>query len=185
MTTAKTPVIDQLVAKLESTIADPRQGLQEEIFLLVGRLTPLVNVDLLIRHPLYGILLTWRSDDFHGSGWHVPGGIVRFQESFIDRIEKTAIAELGIPIASADGPIAVTEMRDQSRRDRSHFVSLLYSVNIKQEHVVQLENWVATSPTEIQFFKDCPETLLSCQSAYKPLFETQSIEKTMTNLSDT
>ena len=38
-----------LVARLENSIPDPHQGLPEEVFLFLSRITPLVNVDLLIR----------------------------------------------------------------------------------------------------------------------------------------
>ena len=32
-----------------------------------------------IKCPKRGLLLTWRNDDYAGKGWHIPGGIVRFQ----------------------------------------------------------------------------------------------------------
>ena len=59
---------------IESTLDDPHRGLPEELFLFVSRITPLVNVDLLIQDDRGHTLLTWRDDEFHGAGWHVPGG---------------------------------------------------------------------------------------------------------------
>lgn len=38
-----------LIAPLEAAIGDPCQGLPEEVFLFVSRVTPMINVDLLIQ----------------------------------------------------------------------------------------------------------------------------------------
>ena len=61
-------------------------------------MTPYINVDLLIKHPQKGILLTWRNDKFSGSGWHFPGGIIRFRESIKERIINVGKNELDIKI---------------------------------------------------------------------------------------
>lgn len=55
-------------------IDDPRNGLPEELFLFATEITPMVNVDLLVRDDEGRILLAWRDDDIYGTGWHVPGG---------------------------------------------------------------------------------------------------------------
>ena len=52
-------------------------------------LTPLVNVDLLIKDS-GRTLLTWRDDEFYGPGWHIPGGILGFKERALDRLAKVA-----------------------------------------------------------------------------------------------
>src|SRR5258705_8683005 len=67
-----------LIRRIESQI-DTR-ALPEELFLFISRITPLINVDLLIQDYGKGTLLTWRSDRFFGPGWHVPGGIIRHKE---------------------------------------------------------------------------------------------------------
>jgi hypothetical protein len=41
----------EALATVESAIGDPRQGLPEDVFLLVSRITPLINIDLLIHGP--------------------------------------------------------------------------------------------------------------------------------------
>jgi colanic acid biosynthesis protein WcaH len=53
---------------LDELAGDPRGGLAEELFLFVSRVTPLVNVDLLIQDTGHRTLLTWRCDDHHGTG---------------------------------------------------------------------------------------------------------------------
>ena len=87
--------IRSLIDSLESIIENPSIGLPVDIFLFASRITPMVNVDLLIRNEQGQTLLTWREDDFYGPGWHVPGGIVRFKEPIADRISAVASGELG------------------------------------------------------------------------------------------
>ncbi len=67
--------LSNAVGVLNSLIPDATGGLREDVFLLVSRLLPLVNVDLLVQGQVRGTLLTWRDDAFYGPGWHVPGGI--------------------------------------------------------------------------------------------------------------
>lgn len=65
---------------------------------MVTTLTPMVNVDLLFRNERGDILLIWREDEICGCGWHIPGGIVRYQERMEEQIQKTALKELGAQI---------------------------------------------------------------------------------------
>ena len=95
---------------LEKYAQKPTKGLPEDIFYFVGRLTPYVNVDLIIRCPINGVLLTWRNDKFSGKGWHIPGGIIRFKEKIKERIKKVGKNELGIKIYKFKGPIEINEI---------------------------------------------------------------------------
>ena len=83
----------RILAALDAWAPEPAAGLPEELFLLVSRLTPLVNVDLLVQDEGLGTLLTWRADEFYGPGWHVPGGIIRYKETAEDCIRATAERE--------------------------------------------------------------------------------------------
>lgn len=47
---------------LETLIGNPSEGLPEDIFLFVSRVTPLLNVDLLIKNESNRTLLTWRDE---------------------------------------------------------------------------------------------------------------------------
>ena len=73
--------LPEAIRLLDRLAGDPNQGLPEDLFLFISRITPLVNVDLLIQGPQHRTLLTWRSDEHHGAGWHVPGGIIRYKET--------------------------------------------------------------------------------------------------------
>ena len=119
-----------LIAQLRTYIGDSRRGLPEEVFRLVSELTPLVNVDLLIKDSSGRTLLTWRDDEFYGPGWHIPGGILRFKERALDRLAKVAELELGAQISSNLVPLLITEIMHPSRDVRGHFISLLYECAI-------------------------------------------------------
>lgn len=117
---------------LESSVPDPHGGLPEDVFLFVSRMSPLVNVDLLIQDELGRTLLTWRDDSYFGAGWHVPGGIIRYKELAADRVRACAREELGAEVRFEAVPLLVSEtIREQ--RDRGHFISLLYRCRLESE----------------------------------------------------
>lgn len=93
------------------------------MFLFVSSVTPLVNVDLLVVDSQKGILLSWRDDEHYGTGWHIPGGIIRHKETIMERIQKTALREFGCEVKYAE-QIKVTEQL-LNQEERNHFISLL------------------------------------------------------------
>ena len=116
---------DSHINALEAAVGDPRRGLPEDIFRFVSRVTPLINVDLLIQDDRARTLLTWRDDEFFGPGWHIPGGIIRYKESSAERVGLCAREELGAEVSSEPAPLFVFE--DIGRQEtRGHHVSLLY-----------------------------------------------------------
>jgi hypothetical protein len=52
--------------------------------------SPELSVDLPVQDDIGRILLTWRHDVAYGPGWHIPGGIVRYKERAMDRIQPLA-----------------------------------------------------------------------------------------------
>jgi colanic acid biosynthesis protein WcaH len=98
-------LLNNIISQLNSHIDDPRKGLPEEVFEFVSSITPLVNVDLLVHDKRGRVLLSWRDDEYCGTGWHVPGGIVRFQETREERLQKTALREFGCEV---ENPSLVT-----------------------------------------------------------------------------
>lgn len=79
--------VKHLQEVMEQENIDPRKGLPEDLFFATS-LIPLVNVDLFV-HEGKKILLSWRDDEFHGKGWHIPGGCIRLKETCEDRIQLT------------------------------------------------------------------------------------------------
>src|SRR5712691_7460393 len=121
----RAPDITSLVASLHDAIPDPRAGLPEEVFLFVSRITPLVNVDLLIQDDAGRTLLTWRDDESFGQGWHVPGGIIRYKQTTAESIRDCARRELDAEVTFDAEPLLVSDTI-RPCRNRGHFVSLLY-----------------------------------------------------------
>ena len=124
--------LQRALTVIESGVDDPRHGLPEELFLFISRVTPLVNVDLLIQDEHGRTLLTWRDDEFHGAGWHVPGGIIRFKETAADRIRACARQELGVEVAFDETPIMVHESISAAV-SRGHSIGLLFRCRLLGE----------------------------------------------------
>lgn len=158
--------MNESIQKIEDYVQDPKKGLPDSIFYLVGRLTPFINVDLLIQHPEHGVLLTWRDDLYSGSGWHIPGGIIRFREKMTDRVKEVARLELGASLQSIIGPIDVNEIIAPDQKDRSHFLSLLFSCELTEETYAMLYQKHLNYPKEIAFFRGCPDDILHWHKIY-------------------
>jgi ADP-ribose pyrophosphatase YjhB (NUDIX family) len=122
--------LSQLLDDAIELIPNAQTGLPEDLFYFVSQLTPLINVDLLIKNQQGQTLLTWRDDRFHGPAWHIPGGIIRFKEKIEDRILKVAQTELGCKVRFRAEPINVRSMINTERDIRGHFISLLFLCEI-------------------------------------------------------
>lgn len=157
---------------LESSVETPAKGLPEELFLFVSRITPLINVDLLIKDELDRTLLTWRDDGYYPAGWHVPGGIIRFKETIGERVNAVAKNELGAEVEFDPRPLALNEIIQRTRKNRGHFISLLYRCRL----VVQPdENLRCKSnpprPNEWMWHNGCPEMIIPVHEMYREFIE--------------
>src|SRR4029453_1655079 len=121
--------LDEHIDAIESAIADPSRGLPEQVFHLVTRLTPMTNVDLLIRNDRRETLLTWRDDGFY-RGWHIPGGIIRYKERMAGRVAEVARLELGALVTIKGGPLAVNEVIHADKGVRGHFIAFLFELGV-------------------------------------------------------
>lgn len=119
------PYLDYAIATLRGACPAPERWVPPPVFELIGALVPRPNVDLLIQDPARGTLLTWRDDRWHGTGWHVPGGMIRLKERAVDRVHACAHEELGVDVhcGAAD---AVTEIVMPELAERSHYIALLF-----------------------------------------------------------
>jgi ADP-ribose pyrophosphatase YjhB (NUDIX family) len=160
----------ELIATLESAVGDPRGGLPPDVFLLVSRLTPLINVDLLIQDDDGRTLLTWRDDEFFGAGWHIPGGIIRYKEAAADRLRACAREELGAGISFDPVPLLVSETL-HAQDSRGHFISLLFRCRLLGPPD-EVKNAVSDRPAagEWRWHDRCPANLLDVQRPYARFF---------------
>ncbi|MFZ0964148.1 MAG: NUDIX domain-containing protein [Terriglobia bacterium] len=156
-----------LAAYLEAW-AQARRDLPEELFLLVSRLTPIINVDLLIKDEQNRTLLTWRDDEFYGAGWHVPGGIIRFRETAAERVLAVARGELGAEVTFEPNPLWVAETIDRTREVRGHFISLLYRCTLTSAPREELEYRSGPPARGVwKWHAKCPRNLLAVHRIYE------------------
>ena len=164
--------LEEAVREIERAAAHPETGLPDEVFRLVTKLTPMINVDLLIKNDAGEILLTWRVDPLCASGWHIPGGIIRFQEPIEHRIHAVAQSELHTDVIFEAEPLKVTEFILPNQAYRNHFISLLYRCRLSGTipdalHCNDLQH---PNNGEYDWFSSPPEKLLKVHWKYRSFF---------------
>lgn len=165
--------IDELSRTIMQAIPDARCGLGKNLFHAISRLTPVVNVDLLVQKHINNrkcTLLSWREDDFY-TGWHLPGGVLRFKEELISRVTKVAEEELHSAVTHIQGPIAINEIMNSERDIRGHFISFLYSVKLNfnsDRQPITLSHEL--SPGTLKWFDSPPTDLIRQHNIYKGYF---------------
>lgn len=159
-----------LLAMIEASIDGGPGDLGEELFLVISRLTPLVNVDLFIQNRSGRTLLTWREDEYFGAGWHIPGGIIRYKETAADRLRKCAREELNAEISFEAAPMMISEtIREQ--QDRGHLISMLYRCRLESPlDEAQRATTDAPVPGAWRWHDVAPPNLLEVQRHYSRLF---------------
>ncbi len=158
---------DDAINFLEQKIKAPESGLPEAVFEFITRITPVVNVDLLIKDEIGRTLLSWRDDTLHGKGWHIPGGIVRFREHLEERIKKVAELEIGAEVKFEISPIAVNQIINYERDIRGHFISILYKCFLSSEFVPQNQNMSSRDNGFLKWHKTCPQNLIKVHEIYR------------------
>jgi ADP-ribose pyrophosphatase YjhB (NUDIX family) len=157
---------------IDSLIDDPRRGLPEDLFLFTSRITPMVNVDLLIKNERGQTLLTWRDDGYWKPGWHIPGGIIRYQESIAARIRAVARTELGAEVAFQPTPLAIKEIMNPNRKVRGHFISFLYlcSLTTAPDNGLQYRSGQPL-PNQWMWHETYPDNIIPVHEVYREYIE--------------
>lgn len=153
-----------------AAVPDPAAGLPDDVFRLISRLTPLVNVDLLIQDDRRGTLLTWREDEFFGTGWHLPGGIIRYKETAASRVRACARAELDAEVAFEQTPMAIGECIGE-HATRGHHIALLFGCRlIRGPDPSRKADGPRPRPGQWRWHPRCPADLLETQRSYAKYF---------------
>ncbi len=163
------PELGDALERLSQVVGDPRGGLPEEVFRFASTIVPMVNVDLLIKNKQGETLLTWRDDGFFPPGWHVPGGIIRYKETFHQRIQAVAANELGTRVKFTNKPIAINEIiMEPSWRVRGHFISLLHECTlIEPPTMAQAMHDKTPKAGEWAWHVRCPDNILPVHEIYR------------------
>ena len=166
------------ISELENHINDPSSGLPDEIFFFATRITPMVNVDLLIQNDRNETLLTWRGGSYYSPGWHIPGGIVRLRESMYDRIDQVAKDELGALVTYNSNPIVINEIiRLPERINRTHFISFLFKAKLSSTPKQSLQ-YKNSTPEDGQWswHQSCPSNIIPVHLMYRNIINGASPE---------
>jgi len=155
------------IAHLKEQVPNPNQGLPDEVFYYISSMTPLINVDLLIKDENGRILLAWRDDIYSGTGWHIPGGIIRFKETIEERIEQVALREVGKAVRYDPVPLTVKQVIHHNREKRAHFISLLYNCQLEGSYVPDNGELTFSDPGYLMWHDDEPSQFLSCHNMYR------------------
>lgn len=153
---------------------DARNGLPEDIFLAASTLMPVANVDLLIRDEWGRVLLSWRNDDWFEKAWHIPGGCIRFKETMLERVQKTAMQELHTHVIVESQPVAVRDVIDnkdsKTHKIRAHHLAVLYECRLPDGY--KIDNGLKSEEDAgyLKWFEKMPDNLLRLHDCYRDIF---------------
>ena len=174
-----TEIIQSLKNIMNEEGVFPEKGLGKELFCFASTLIPIVNVDLLILNKKKEILLSWRDDPHCGTGWHIPGGCIRFKEKVSERIQKTARTEIGTQVVFTAEPVRVFEIFSKNdrpgiedQRERAHFISLVYLCNVPEDYSIPKEKQIPGKAGTLKWFAELPEDMIQFQNCYQKNWNT-------------
>ena len=148
LTASELRTLEALLGKLGGRGAE----LPWPLFRFVTEVTATTNVDLLVEDEQKGVLLAWRDDPF-GTGWHVPGSIIRHREEIAHRLALCAEDEFGCALDVADGPVALVQIFD----DRGHSVSLCFRARLRGQPSKRIrDEHQALEAGDLQWFRTPP-----------------------------
>ena len=172
MNAQTTTRLNEAISEIDTLVPDTKSGLPEPLFYLASRLTPMVNVDLVIQDDDGRTLLTWRHDRFYGPGWHIPGGIVRFKEELSHRIHEVARLELNAQVAHEATPSAIFEIMNPNRDIRGHFISLVFKCRLLSpvDPSTAARNLQEALPNQWIWADRMPPNMIVQQRKFAPFF---------------
>lgn len=106
----------------------------QQTFLDIVRLTPLVSIDLLVRNADDHLLMGWRLNEPAAGFWFVPGGRILKNETIPDAFARITQAELGAAFPFGEGRLidAFTHRYDtnfaRAEGIGTHYVVLAYEL---------------------------------------------------------
>ena len=155
--------LEAILAKLSGSGAE----LPPVLFRFVTEVAATSNVDLLVQDGEKRVLLAWREDAF-GTGWHVPGSIIRHREEIGHRIRACAEEEFGCDLVVAERPVALIQIFD----DRGHSVSLCYTAALRGTPARHVAGEGDTpQPGSLRWFDEVPDPLYPSHLVYRSVIE--------------
>ena len=163
LTDEELATLERILAKLSG----PGAELPPTLFRFLTEIAATANIDLLVQDDRQRVLLAWREDAF-GTGWHVPGSIIRHREEIAHRIAACAAEEFGCGLAVAEHPVALIQIFD----DRGHSVSLCYPAALQGTpgQLIVVEG-NAPQPGSLRWFDGLPDMFYPSHGVYRSVIE--------------
>ncbi len=152
---------------------DATEGLDEELFLLVSSLVPLPNIDMLIVNGEGQILLSYRDDEYYGQSWHIPGGCLRFYETFEHCIIETSKREIGCAVRFDETPLSVKDVirgpneNQPHPNERGHNVAILYRCYLPDGFIIDNKDKKLSDNGYLKWFDRLPDNFMDIQYIFK------------------
>ena len=169
--------IEAAVKTIRTAQLDASHGMPQEMFWMISALIPIINVDLLIMNEKGQILLTWRDDEFYRNCWHLPGGCIRYGETMIQRVHKTALDELGFDVEVDEKPVAIKDALERPRLDRDypkergHNVSVLFQCYTPDGYIIDNGQLKEKEPGYKKWFDKVPSDLVAIHHIYDDILQ--------------
>lgn len=169
--------LSDAVEVLRRAQLDGCDGLTQELFLLVSALVPIPNVDLLVINRQNQILLSRRNDEYFQKSWHIPGGCMRYGESFEHRIQETAQREIGCVVQFDPDPIAIRNvlrgdnLTQEYPKERGHNVAILYRCWLPENFSIDNGSRTEDQDGYLKWFDQLPEDFMQIQFVYEDVLE--------------
>lgn len=133
----------------------------------ITTIVPIINVDLIVKDEDDNILLSWRKDELF-CGWHIPGRIVRFQDS----LQKTCEDCARIELFNFINTFKFLEFFEtiQDRETRGHFITFVYECFLPNHKARNLYD-TQYKNGGLGWFRICPDDLIEEQEIYRKYFK--------------
>ncbi len=159
-------------------MCESEHNLPEELFLHISTLSPIPTVELLTFDSKGRILLAWRDDVHFGRGWHLPGGCIRFKETIEERIQRTALEEIGCAVEHDPEPVTVRSLIFQEKRpglrnqnERAHQICILFKCRVPEHYVIDNGSLQPDEQGYLKWFDRLPEDMLEIYRIYQDIFQ--------------
>ncbi|MCX6816017.1 MAG: NUDIX domain-containing protein [Candidatus Aenigmarchaeota archaeon] len=118
---------------------------------------PRICVDVVVKDK-DGVILTKRAIEPWKGFWHLPGGMIFFNEKIEDAVKRVAQDELGIRVKIEKLLGHIEYLNEVRKRRRNHSISIAFQV--KPLSKTLKTNWQAT---DAKFFKTAPRGIIPIQ----------------------
>ena len=114
--------------------------------------------------------MLFRSDEYCGTGWHVPGGIIRFKENAAHRIQEVAINELGCRVKHSQRPLEIKELI-HNKKTRGHFITLVYECTFESNFSIEKQMRKENEIGYLAWHEYYPDNMIEVHQIYKNYFK--------------